>query len=125
MKKVLNLLVVSSMIFSALCFTSYGMGLQLEKSLFLSDTTWLNEKIRSEIGEKTYKNGLSKIKKYKNLKADIDHLIAVHYDLEGTLTDSNNNKLSNQDITFAIDGKTYTVKTNANGQATRDRKSVV
>ncbi|MBO7719118.1 MAG: Ig-like domain repeat protein [Methanosphaera sp.] len=36
-----------------------------------------------------------------------------------TLTDSNNNKLSNQDITFTIDGKTYTVKTNANGQATR------
>ena len=90
MKKVLSLLVVSSMILSIFCFTSQGMGQQLEKSLFLSNTAWLNERIRSEIGEKIYKNGLSKIKKCKNLKADIDHLIAVHYDLEGTLTDSNN-----------------------------------
>lgn len=90
MNKILNLLVTSGMVFSTFCFTSHGMGQQLERSLFLSNTAWLNEKIRSEIGDKTYKNGLSKIKKYKNLKADVDHLIAVHYDLKGTLTDSNN-----------------------------------
>ncbi|MDO5825214.1 MAG: Ig-like domain repeat protein [Methanosphaera sp.] len=36
-----------------------------------------------------------------------------------TLKDSNNNMLSNQNITFNIDNKNYTVKTNSNGQANK------
>ena len=86
MKKVLNLLVVCSMVLSTFCFTSYGMGASVEDSLFLKDADWLKGKIEVQLQGKVYKDRICG--KWQKREADLDHIYVISENLGETFPGS-------------------------------------
>ena len=85
------------------------LNLNLQKGNYTITTTYKNIKLINQLEiVETYQLKGNNAKSYENF--DFDYIV--------TLTNHNNKTIENQIITFDVEGKTYTSKTNSNGQAT-------
>ncbi|MDO5825714.1 MAG: Ig-like domain repeat protein [Methanosphaera sp.] len=94
-------------------YTPTTLGKQTITATYKGDSKYNNSTSNTSITVKKINTKL--VVKASNTTPTLNTSISI----TATLTDTNGNKLSGQNVTITIAGKTYTVKTNSNGVATK------